>query len=87
MRNIHVAILAAMLVLVLVLVIGVSIPDEEPVPPPTCIEVRGPATDPAEHAWSMKCLEVTLEEMSIGLEAPTQMACIESACIAFRGMP
>lgn len=44
--------------------------------PPTCIQVRGPATDNAEHLWSAACVYNWSTEH-----------CIESACIAFRGMP
>ena len=45
-------------------------------PPPTCIEVRGPATDKAEHLWSAACVSSWSAEY-----------CIEQACIAFRGLP
>lgn len=43
----------------------------------SCIVVRGPATDNAEHLWSAACMSNDY----------TPSHCIEQACIAFRGMP
>jgi len=43
----------------------------------SCIVVRGPATDNAEHLWSAACIS----------NDHYPRHCIESACIAFRGLP
>lgn len=45
--------------------------------PPTCMEASGAAVNPSEHLWSAAC---------ISNDWPVTY-CIESACIAFRGMP
>lgn len=71
---------------IIVALSGCSEPKPAPEPKgPNCIEVRGQATDQAEHDWSSAC---AASPVPWGYKpSAMHLQCIESACIAFRGMP